>query len=212
MIKKPWSDSFWKHLHPSYLTAEMIRFTHTFCLGGLTFFLFLILSVTGLLLLFYYLPLADKAYPSVSNVTFVIPFGGFIRSLHYWAGQGMVVTILLHMIRVFYYRAYRPPRSLNWLVGVGLLILTLTLDFTGYALRWDADTYSATVVGTQIVKQIPWTGSALFHLLAGGAQFGETTVLRFYVLHSFLLPGSVFALIFYHFWRVRKDGMAERPL
>ena len=155
MIKKPWSDSFWKHLHPYYLTAEMIRFTHTFCLGGLTFLLFFILNVTGLLLLFYYLPLADKAYLSVSNVTFVIPFGGFIRSLHYWAGQAMVVTLLLHMIRVFYYRAYRPPRSLNWLVGVGLLILTLFLDFTGYVLRWDADTYSATVVGTQIVRPDP---------------------------------------------------------
>jgi quinol-cytochrome oxidoreductase complex cytochrome b subunit len=93
-----------------------------------------------------------------------------------------------------------------------LLARGLILDFTNYALRWDADTYSATVVGTQIVKQVPWAGSALFHLLTGGAQFGETTVLRFYVLHSFLLPGSVFALIFYHFWRVRKDGMAERPL
>ena len=153
----------------------------------------LILNVTGLLLLFYYLPLADKAYLSVSNVTFVIPFGGFIRSLHYWAGQAMVVTVLLHMIRVFYYRAYRPPRSLNWLVGVGSLILTLILDFTGYVLRWDADTYSATVVGTQVVKQIPWVGSGLFHLLVGGAQFGETTVLRFYVLHCFLLPGGLFA-------------------
>jgi hypothetical protein len=98
-----------------------------------------------------------------------IPFGGFIRSLDYWAGPAMVVTLLLHMVRVFYYRDCRPPRSMNWLVGVGLLILILILDFAGYAWRWDADTYSATVVGTQIVKQIPWAGSALFHLLVGRA-------------------------------------------
>jgi quinol-cytochrome oxidoreductase complex cytochrome b subunit len=211
MKNKTRPDSFWKHLHPSYLTAEMIRFTHTFCLGGLTFFLFLCLSFSGLLLLFYYLPLPEKAYLSITNLTFVVPFGGFIRGVHYWAGQLMVVTVTLHMIRVFYYRAYRPPRQFNWLVGVGLLFLTLVLDFTGYTLRWDADTYAATVVGTQLLQQVPLLGPGLHTLLVGGARIGETTVLRFYVLHCFILPGLLFFLAFYHFWRVRKDGMAERP-
>ncbi|MBI5584892.1 MAG: cytochrome b N-terminal domain-containing protein [Deltaproteobacteria bacterium] len=211
-MKKTWSDSFWKHLHPASLTAEAIRFTHTFCLGGVTFLLFILLGLTGLLLLFHYLPLPEKAYLSITTLTFVIPFGGFIRSLHYWAGQVMVATLSLHMIRVFYYRAYQPPRRFNWLVGVGLLILTLVLDFTGYALRWDADTYAATLVGTQLLNQIPLLGPVLHILLVGGTQIGDSTLLRFYVLHCFLLPGFLLFLAFYHFWRVRKDGLAEKPL
>lgn len=206
------SDSFWKHLHPASLTSEAIRITRTFCLGGLTFLLFLLLGLTGLLLLFYYWPLPDKAYLSITNLTFVIPYGRFIRHLHFWAGQLMVVTLSLHMIRVFFYRAYRPPRQLNWLVGLGLLLLTLILDFTGYALRWDADTYAATLVGTQLLKGVPLFGPGLHHLMVGGPQIGDTTLLRFYVLHVFLLPGVLLFLAFYHFWRVRKDGLANRPL
>jgi quinol-cytochrome oxidoreductase complex cytochrome b subunit len=206
------TDSFWKHLHPASLTAEAIRFSHTFCLGGLTFLLFLILGLTGLLLLFYYWPLPEKAYLSITNLTFVIPYGGFIRGLHYWAGQLMVVTLSLHMVRVFYYRAYRPPRQMNWLVGLGLLVLTLVLDFTGYTLRWDADTYAATLVGTQLLKEFPLIGPALHTLVVGGHQIGEATLLRFYVLHCFLLPGMLLFLAFYHFWRVRKDGLAGKPL
>jgi quinol-cytochrome oxidoreductase complex cytochrome b subunit len=206
------SDSFWKHLHPASLTTEAIRFTHTFCLGGLTFLLFLLLVLTGLLLLFYYWPLPERAYLAITNLTFVIPYGRFIRSLHFWAGQLMVVTLVLHTVRVFYYRAYRPPRQMNWLVGLGLLILTLVLDFTGYALRWDADTYTATLVGTQLLKEIPLIGPALHTLVVGGPQIGDTTLLRFYVLHGFLLPGLLLFLAFYHFWRVRKDGLAGKPL
>lgn len=212
MTKPARSDSFWKHLHPASLTAEAIRFTHTFCLGGLTFLLFLLLGFTGLLLLFHYLPLSDKAYLSITNLTFLIPFGRFVRSLHFWAGQFMVVTVTLHMVRVFWYRAYRPPRQMNWLVGVGLLVLTLVLDFTGYTLRWDAETYAATLVGTQLLTEVPLVGGGLHTLLVGGNQIGETTILRFYVLHCFLLPGLLLFLVFYHFWRVRKDGLAERPL
>ena len=206
------SDSFWKHLHPASLSVEAIRFTHTFCLGGMTFLLFLLLGITGTLLLFFYLPLTEKAYGSVTTLTYVIPYGRFIRNLHYWAGQLMVVTLVLHLVRVFYYRAYRPPRQMNWLVGLGLLLLTLILDFTGYTLRWDTDTYAATLVGTQILKEIPLIGTGLHALTVGGPQIGEPTLLRFYVFHCFLLPTGLLFLAFYHFWRVRKDGLANRPL
>lgn len=212
MNKSPWDDSFWKHLHPLRLPPDSIRFTYTFCLGGCTFLLFLVLIVSGVLLTFFYLPIADKAYGSITDITYLIPFGGYIRTIHYWSGQLMVITLLLHMVRVFYYRAYRPPRQFNWLIGLVLLILTLGEDFSGYVLRWDADTYSATQVTFHLIKEFPGIGPFLLTLLIGGDQIGESTVLRFYIFHCMLLPGLMILLIFYHFWRVRKDGLAGRPL
>jgi len=212
MKKKGLDDSFWKHLHPVRLHPESIRFTHTFCLGGCTFLLFLVLILSGLLLAFFYLPLSDKAYLSITNITYLVPYGGFIRNIHYWSGQLMIITLLLHMIRVFYFRAYRPPRHFNWLVGLALLVLTFSEDFSGYVLRWDVDTFSATRVATQIVQEIPWIGQFFYRLLIGGDQVGEITVLRFHILHCLILPGLMILLIFYHFWRVRKDGLADRPL
>lgn len=174
--------------------------------------LFLMLVVSGVLLTFYYLPLSDRAYPSITQITYLVPYGGFIRNIHYWSGQLMVITLFLHMVRVFYYRAYGPPRQLNWLVGLALLVLTLGEDFSGYVLRWDADTVSATLVAASLVREIPGIGPFLYLLLVGGNQIGETTVLRFYILHCLLLPGLMLFLIFYHFWRVRRDGLAGKPL
>ncbi len=210
-MKKPsWDDSFWKHLHPLRLQPESIRFTYTFCLGGCTFLLFLVLIISGVLLTFYYLPLSDKAYQSIADITYLVPYGGFIRNIHYWSGQLMVVTLLLHMVRVFYYRAYRPPRQFNWLVGLVLLVLTIGEDFSGYVLRWDADTWSATRVATHLIREIPGIGTFFYWILVGGDQIGEATVLRFYIFHCLLLPGMMILLVFYHFWRVRKDGLAGK--
>jgi len=212
-MKKPlWDDSFWKHLHPLRLHPEALRFTYTFCLGGCSFLLFLILTFTGILLAFFYLPVQGKAYQSISDITYLVPFGGFIRNIHYWSGQLIIITLLMHMVRVFYYRAYRPPRQFNWLVGLGLLVLTFGEDFSGYVLRWDGDTYAATQVATALVRIIPGIGHFFYVLLVGGNQFGEVTVLRFYLLHCMIIPGLMFLLIFYHFWRVRKDGLAGKVL
>jgi quinol-cytochrome oxidoreductase complex cytochrome b subunit len=212
-MKKPsWDNSFWKHLHPLRLQPEFIGFTYTFCLGGCTFLLFSLLVMSGLLLTFYYLPLTDKAYPSITEITYLVPYGGLIRNIHYWSGQLMVLSLLLHMVRVFYHRAYRPPRQFNWLVGLALLVLTFGEDFSGYVLRWDGDTHSAALVAVNLVREIPWVGPFFHLLLVGGDQIGETTILRFYILHCMLLPGLILFLIFYHFWRVRKDGLAGRPL
>lgn len=212
MKNSSWDDSFWKHLHPLRLQPESIGFTYTFCLGGCTFLLFLLLIVSGVLLTFYYLPLSDKAYPGITQITYLVPYGGFIRNIHYWSGQLMVITLFLHMVRVFYYRAYRPPRQFNWLIGLFLLVLTLGEDFSGYVLRWDADTSSAALVAASLVKEIPGVGPFFHLLLMGGDQIGETTVLRFYILHCLFLPGLMLFLIFYHFWRVRRDGLAGKPL
>ena len=205
-------DSFWKHLHPLKLPPESIRFSYTFCLGGSTFFLFFLLILTGILLAFYYLPIQDRAYPSITRITYLVPYGGFLRTLHYWSGQLMVLALILHMIRVFYYRAYRPPRQLNWWVGLCLFLSTLVIDFSGYVLRWDADTFAALQVATQLVREIPLLGKPLYILFVGGPEIGALTAIRFYLFHCLILPGLMILLIFYHFWRVRKDGLAGRPL
>jgi cytochrome b6 len=205
-----WDDSFWKHLHPLKLQAEAIRLRTTFCLGGSAFLLFLVLNLSGLLLAFFYLPLPGKAYASVADLTFLVPWGGFIRGIHFWAGQIILIALLGHMARVFYQRAYRPPREWNWLVGLALLLLTFAEDFSGYVLRWDMDTFSAAQVATALLQTIPGIGPWLYQVAVGGRQIGEMTLVRFYLFHCLLLPGLMFPLIFYHFWRIRKDGLAGK--
>lgn len=207
-----WEDGFWKHLHPLKFQSEATRFRTTFCLGGCAFLLFLVLNLSGVLLAFFYLPLSDKAYASVADLTFLVPWGGFIRAIHFWAGQGLILTLLGHMARVFYHRAYRPPRQYNWLVGLALLLLTVGEDFSGYVLRWDEDTFSAALVATGLLRTIPGVGSWFYQVLVGGRDIGDMTLLRFYLFHGLILPGLMFPLIFYHFWRIRKDGLAGKSL
>ena len=205
--RKSLRANFLEHLHPYSLSPEAIRFRTTFCLGGSAFLLFLTLLVTGSLLLLFYQPTLQDAYPSIARIHWVIPFGKLIRSMHYWAGQLMVLTIFGHMVRVFVSRAYAPPRQLNWVVGILLLVLTLFIDFTGYILRWDQETYAAAVVSLGILQSVPWIGPHLYSLILGGNTLTDISLIRIYVLHSILLPGLLILAIFYHFWRVRRDGI-----
>jgi len=211
------------HIHPPKLHPSGLRIRHTFCLGGITFFLFLILTVTGVLLMFYYVPDAGRAYEDMKDLAFVVPFGRLIRNLHRWAGHAMVVTVIFHMARVFYSGAYRPPREFNWVVGVMLLVLTLLLSYTGYLLPWDQLAFWAVTVGTNMGAATPVVGHngpfAILQIdndvrfaLIGGTEIGQNALLRFYVLHCILLPLVVVALMAVHFWRIRKDGGLSRPL
>jgi quinol-cytochrome oxidoreductase complex cytochrome b subunit len=204
--------NFWLHIHPAKVRKEHLRLRHTGYLGFVSFFLLLILGVTGLALMFYYHPYPARAYQDMKDLQFVVFLGPFLRNMHRWAAQLLVVAVFLHLCRVFYAGAYKEPRQFNWVVGVLLLFLVLTLSFTGYLLPWDQKAFWAITVGTNIVASAPLVGPVVKVLLLGGHTLGTQALLRFYVLHVAVLPGLAAALVMVHLWRIRKDGgLAPSP-
>jgi len=200
------------HLHPTRIHKTHVKITHTYCLGGLSFFMFLGLTVTGVMLMFYYVPSVDRAYTDVQALETNVRFGMLIRNLHRWMAHGMVLTVLLHMMRVFYMGAYKPPREFNWVVGVILLVLTLLLSFTGYLLPWDQLALWAITVGTNIAGTAPVLGGETRFVLIGGFEVGDAALIRFYTLHVIALPLLAAIFMSVHFWRIRRDGGLARPL
>ena len=197
--------NFFYHIHPPTIPAREARFCYTFGLGGISLLLLIVLGITGVLEMFIYVPTPEGAYLSVQQITHLAPFGWLLRNMHFWAGQLMVGTVILHMARVVFSGGYK-ARRLNWLIGLALLLLTLLLDFTGYVLRWDQDTSWALMVGTNLLKEIPGIGPALYRFVIGGDRVGGPALLRFYAWHVFglALPASV--LTIWHVFRVRRDG------
>ncbi len=200
------------HLHPVRVKRHAVRYTYTFCLGGISFFLFLVLTVTGLYLMFFYVPSSSRAYADVQAISASVAFGDFVRNMHRWGAHLMVLTVFLHMIRVFYHGAYKPPREFNWVVGVVLLFCTLWLSFTGYLLPWDQIAFWAITVGTQMAQYAPLLGPETGFFLLGGIQVGGDTLLRFYVMHVIAFPLITAIFLIVHFWRIRKDGGISGPL
>ena len=200
------------HLHPVRVKRHAVRYTYTFCLGGISFFLFLALTVTGLYLMFFYVPSVSRAYQDIQSIEAAVAFGSFTRNMHRWAAHLMVLTVFLHMIRVFYHGAYKPPREFNWVVGVILLFCTLWLSFTGYLLPWDQIAFWAITVGTQMAQYAPILGPETGFFLLGGIQVGGDTLLRFYVMHVIAFPLIAALLMVVHFWRIRKDGGISGPV
>lgn len=198
-------------LHPDQVPAESVRFTYTFGLGGISVLATLIAIGTGVLLTFYYTPTVDQAYPSVTLLQDVVAFGSLIRALHYWSAQLLVVTVTLHLVRIVFTGAFGRPRRVNWLIGLGLLVLTLLWSFSGYALRWDESALWALLVGTNLIKEIPGWGASLYLLLMGDEQVGPAALLRFYGWHVIGLTLTVVFGIIYHLFRLRKDGGISRP-
>ena len=198
--------SFFAHLHPPTIPAREARFRHTFGLGGLALLLCGVLGLTGALELFYYEPSLAGANASVQTITFLVPLGGLVRSLHYWAAQWLVAVVGLHLLRVLLTAAYKPPRRFNWLLGLGLLVLVLLLDFTGYALRWDQGIAWALLVGTNLLKSVPLVGPALYGVVVGGPALGASSLLRFYAWHIFGLTLALVIGVGWHLFRVRRDG------
>jgi quinol-cytochrome oxidoreductase complex cytochrome b subunit len=174
-------------------------------------FLALVLLVTGLLEMFYYIPTPDQASASIQTITFLVPYGGLVRNLHFWSAQFLVIVSIVHLFRVILTGAYTPPRRLNYLLGMGLLVLAVLLDFTGYVLRWDEGIHWALVTGTNLVKSIPLLGAPLYTLLVGGAQPGSATLIRFYGWHIFGLTLVASILVAWHIFRVRRDGGIAVP-
>jgi quinol-cytochrome oxidoreductase complex cytochrome b subunit len=219
------------HLHPVKARHSGVKMSYTWCMGGLSFFLFLNLTVTGILLMFYYRPTAEYAYYDIVALREHVPLG-IMREIHRWGAHAMVIAVWLHMFRVFMTGSYKPPREFNWVIGVILLVLTLLLSFTGYLLPWDQLAMWAITVGTNMARATPFMGyegpgasmiqiggvhlvhggSDIHFALLGGHFVSEATLIRFYVLHCVFVPIVAATLMAIHFWRVRKDGGISGPL
>jgi quinol-cytochrome oxidoreductase complex cytochrome b subunit len=204
-------SSLFLHVHPARVSRHSLRPSTTLGLGLISAILFGVLTATGLALMLYYVPHPPEAYRSMKDLQFVVTFGVILRNMHRWAAHAMVFVVLLHLCRVFWTGSYKAPREFNWVVGVGLLLLTLALSFTGYLLPWDQLAFWAITVGTNIAAYAPLVGDRLRFLLLGGHVIGPMTLLRFYVLHCVFLPLAAVALISFHVWRVRKDGLSGAP-
>jgi quinol-cytochrome oxidoreductase complex cytochrome b subunit len=200
------------HLHPVKVKRHAVKVSYTLCLGGMSFFLFIILTVTGIFLMFFYRPAAANAWGDIKGLQTSVTFGLLVRNMHRWAAHLMVLTVFLHMARVFYHGAYKPPREFNWVIGVILLLLTLLLSFTGYLLPWDQLALWAVTVGTNMMGYTPVFGSQIQFVLIGGSTISSATLLRWYVLHVLMFPFVIVIFMAVHFWRVRKDGGISGPL
>jgi quinol-cytochrome oxidoreductase complex cytochrome b subunit len=205
------NHNFFLHVFPVSVHRNTLRFSYTLGLGIISFVLFLILIVGGIVLMFYYVPATDQAYQRMKDLEFVVSNGAFLRNIHRWAAHGMVAAVFLHMCRVFYTGSFRSPREFNWVVGVVLFFLTLLLSFTGYLLPWDQLAFWAITVGTNIISYFPFVGDDIRYLLLGGNEVGQEALIRFYVLHVAILPVSLLLVLGVHFWRIRKDGGLSRP-
>ncbi|MEW5990429.1 MAG: cytochrome b N-terminal domain-containing protein [Chloroflexota bacterium] len=200
------------HLGPfvnALLHVPIPRDARTFYLGGITLFLFGIQVVTGTLLALYYSPTPDAAYESVLSITSDVSFGWLIRSVHHWAANLMILFMALHVLRIFVQAAYKYPRELTWIVGGGLLLITIGFGFTGYLLPWDQRAYWATVVGTEIAGGVPLIGPSLLLLLRGGAEVSEATLGRFFGIHVLVLPLLLGGLLALHLLFVHQQGLAN---
>jgi quinol-cytochrome oxidoreductase complex cytochrome b subunit len=200
------TSSLFLHLHSVRVSRRSLRWSYSFGLGIMATILFGVLTYTGVLLMFYYVPSVERAYSTMKELQFQVPLGQFTRNMHRWSAHAMVIVVVLHMLRVFYTGAYRAPREFNWILGVFLLLLTLGASFTGYLLPWDQLSFWAITVGTNIAGYAPLIGQATRGLLLGGPAVGQEALIRFYTLHVALLPLALIVLVSLHLWRVRKDG------
>lgn len=216
--------NFFLHIHATRVHIYSMKPTYTFGLGMILGFLFLIMVFTGIILMIYYIPSVETAYQSVKDIVYVVPGGRIIRNMHRWASQGMVIVVFLHLLRVFYTGSYLGNRSLNWVIGVVLLMVTLLSNFSGYLLPWDQLAYWAVTIGSNIaasareltdllgITNVFDPGGFLKKLLIGGETVGQAALSRFFTLHVIFLPLTTLVLISVHFWRIRKDGGLSRPV
>lgn len=208
LAEKP---NFFHHLHPPSIPALQARLRYTLGAGGMAILLCLILLVTGILEMFYYIPIPEHAAVSVERITSLVPFGALIRNLHFWAAQALMIVVSIHLLRVVLTGAYARHRRLNYLIGMGMMLLVVFLDFTGYVLRWDEGIRWALIVGTNLLKTIPWVGDSLYQLVVGGPEPGLSSLERFYTWHIFVLSLAMIFLGAWHIFRVRRDGGVAVP-
>ncbi len=181
----------------------------SYCFGGITFFLFLMLAATGYFMAIYYVPSPLQAYDVVDYITYEVSLGYVIRGVHHWSANLMVVAVFLHMLRVYIYGAYKNPREINWITGVLLFCLVMAFGFTGYLLPWDQKAYWATKVGTSMMGTVPVVGEYALKILRGGTKLGALTLSRFYAMHVIFLPIITVILLIGHFLMIRRQGISK---
>ncbi len=249
LLQKPFSSSVWKsifrhkmddsprnrslavlsnvflHLHPAKINRDAVKYRFTWGMGGITFFLFLILTLTGVFLMFYYHPTKGQAFKDILYLQHDVPFGNLLRNMHRWAAHAMIITVWLHMFTVFLRGAYKPPREFNWAIGVLLLLLTMLLSFTGYLLTDDQLGFWAVTVGTNMARATPLLGhegpggpelgitafNDVRFALLGGSIVDANALLRAYIWHCVAIPLVAGIFMIVHFWRIRKDGSISGP-
>ncbi len=213
------------HLHPARINRDAVRYNFTWGMGGITFYLFVVLTLTGVLLMFYYHPSKVQAFRDILYIMNDVPFGNVLRNMHRWAAHAMVITTWLHMMRVFMTGSYKPPREFNWVIGVQLLLFTMLLSFTGYLLPDDQLGFWAVTVGTNMARATPFLGhegpfapelginafNDVRFALLGGSIVDANALLRAYIWHCIAIPIIASVLMIVHFWRVRKDGAISGP-
>ena len=213
------------HLHPAKINRDAVSYNFTWGMGGITFYLFIVLTFTGVLLMFYYHPSKVQAFRDILYLEHDVPFGKLLRNMHRWAAHLMIITVWLHMLRVFLTGSYKKPREFNWMVGVILMLLTMLLSFTGYLLPDDQLGFWAVTVGTNMARATPMLGSEgplgaelgmtayndVRFALLGGSIVDSNALLRAYIWHCIAIPLIAGIFMAVHFWRVRKDGGISGP-
>lgn len=179
------------------------------CFGGLAFFTFLVQVFTGALLMMYYKPHPEQAFDSVMYVKSNVPMGWLIQRIHAVSANVMIVLVLMHMARVAYKKIFHPPRELHWVTGVVLLLMTLTMAFTGYLLPWTQLSFWGAKVGTEILSAVPYIGDAVVLWVRRGRGISGDTLGFFYALHVAILPGIVGLFLAGHFFMIRRTGISE---
>jgi len=198
-------------IYATVLDRKVPKVNWAFTLGSATLFLAVTQALTGIFLTVYYVPHPDQAYESVNYIMTDVAFGWLIRGIHHWGATLMVVIVFLHMLRTFFYGAYKYPREITWLTGVLLLLITLGLGFTGYLLPWNQRAYWATTVGTSIAGTAPLIGPFIERALRGGSDLTTLTLTRFFSAHIWMLPAALFGLIGVHIYLVIRLGISNIP-
>ena len=193
-------NSFFLHIHPVKVKKNSLRISYTLGLGVISAYLFFLLTITGGILMFLYVPSVDQAYQDMQALETSVPFGMMLQNLHRWGAHLMVLVVFLHMCRVFYTGGYKTPREANWVLGVLLWVFTLLLSFSGYLLPYDQLSYWAITVATNIAAYTPILGDKARVFLLVSYDVGQPALQRFYALHIFLLPLVVIGLMGVHFW------------
>ncbi len=199
------------HLHPTKVPAAALRWSYTWGLGGISALLAILLGITGVLLMFRYDASVERAYTSIQFMETQVFFGSLVRSIHHWSANLLIVTVFLHLLRVFYTGGYKKGRAANWLIGIILLLLVVASNFTGYLLPWDQLAYWAVTVGTSLLSYVPGAGGSISNFLLAGPEVGQGALRNFYAIHVAVLPALLVLLMSYHFWKVRKDGGISQP-
>jgi quinol-cytochrome oxidoreductase complex cytochrome b subunit len=201
----------WRQVWGAIFLRKIPKVNWLYTLGSASLFVAITQIVTGILLTIYYVPTPDHAYDSVQYITTQLPAGWFIRGLHHWGASAMVVLVVLHMLRVIFYGAYKFPREVTWLTGVFLLLVVIGFGFTGYLLPWDQKAYWATTVGTRIAGTPPVIGQWVLLIMRGGDELSAVTLARFFGVHVWVLPAALLILLTIHLYLIIRIGISAVP-